>query len=440
MVIKRHGRGQNSERAQGLLGGMQNRLILFMSTFDIINSTALAFSTLPSPKESPFCDEEIAVGNQTSCTIQGAMITVGAQSYNAMLCLYYFCILQRNMEEKAISSRYEAVMHAYAIIPAIVFAIFTAIYSIYDSNGSFCFVTYEWDVEYHTDEELEENKVAIKIRRAVQMSTLFQISSNAIIIAYSMISIICCFGFRSSIRSTRRRRPSSQDMMRATRLQALIYVGGYFITYTWAVAGMIWLVFFNTSVPISIRVMGSIFSPAQGVWNLIGFIRPRFKRVSDLYPDRSMLRKLLHIIFNKDIDSEEEERGERRLRGVSSRMMRGRTVVLRESSIGSMGVVEGAGVSSARRSSDVISRSDDEETSHHDDDITSASMIGSNGGNLTQQVTFPVNLESGSKPNDEETVQDGEERVQKRHNDDNDAVDDIVVDDDVEDHVTNIAA
>ncbi len=96
----------------------------------------------------------------------------------------------------------------------------------------------------------------------------------------------------------RRRRSSFQELTTDTKRQALIYVGGYVITWICPMISMFFNLF-NKPLPIVIRYLFGVFFPSQGIWNFIGFIRPRFKIVSAAHPRRNILEKLQIIVFDK---------------------------------------------------------------------------------------------------------------------------------------------
>ena len=104
MIVKRGG-GSTDQTGGGVTSKIHNRLLLPMSIFDIVNSLALGASTMPIPRGSP-CTYE-AIGNQTTCAIQGFMMKIGLCSpmYHAMLCRYYYCVLERNMNDRCYTGK-----------------------------------------------------------------------------------------------------------------------------------------------------------------------------------------------------------------------------------------------------------------------------------------------------------------------------------------------
>lgn len=69
-----------------------------MSIFDILGSTAYAFTSVPIPKDYYY---QGAYGNDATCTAQGFFIQAGtvAGYTNVSLALYYFLAITKGMNE-----------------------------------------------------------------------------------------------------------------------------------------------------------------------------------------------------------------------------------------------------------------------------------------------------------------------------------------------------
>ena len=52
-------------------------------------------------------------------------------------------------------------------------------------------------------------------------------------------------------------------------------------------------------IPFPIMLMQGIFSPLQGFWNFLAYIRPRFVIVSDQHDDKNIFQRLFITIFKK---------------------------------------------------------------------------------------------------------------------------------------------
>lgn len=77
---------------------LYQQIMILMSVFDIIGSTAYAFTSAPIPSEYYY---EGAYGNDATCTAQGFFIQVGtvAGYVNVSLAFYYFLAITKEMNE-----------------------------------------------------------------------------------------------------------------------------------------------------------------------------------------------------------------------------------------------------------------------------------------------------------------------------------------------------
>lgn len=85
-------------RSKTKMGSVYHRIMFGMSFFDIVQSLAMAFTTLPMPTCMIYDQfEGLIIGTEDSRKAHGFMFLIGsmtATTYNAMLCLYYLCALR----------------------------------------------------------------------------------------------------------------------------------------------------------------------------------------------------------------------------------------------------------------------------------------------------------------------------------------------------------
>jgi hypothetical protein len=96
-----------------------NRLLFGLGVYDIILSTSIAFSTLAIPGSTPNDIFTKGYGNQTTCNIQGFLLLVGSQMgpfYNAMLNLYFLCVVKFNLSDERIQQKIEPFMHVFPLL------------------------------------------------------------------------------------------------------------------------------------------------------------------------------------------------------------------------------------------------------------------------------------------------------------------------------------
>ena len=116
-----------------------HRIMLGMSTADILGSLAMGLSTLPMPRGSSAelgYDYDWAgtrLGNVHTCNAQGFFFLFGIDAmfcYTGMLCLYYSLAIAFRLREERIVKYAEPFLHAVPIISAL----FTSIWTLATGN------------------------------------------------------------------------------------------------------------------------------------------------------------------------------------------------------------------------------------------------------------------------------------------------------------------
>jgi len=116
-------------RSKTKMGSVYHRIMFGMSFYDIIQSLAMAFTTVPMPKNMIYEQfEGLIIGTEDSCRAQGFMFIIGmlaSTSYNAMLCLYYLFSLHFQLTDDKIKRYIEPALHALPSIAGLVGAWFS---------------------------------------------------------------------------------------------------------------------------------------------------------------------------------------------------------------------------------------------------------------------------------------------------------------------------
>lgn len=105
-----------------------HRLVFAMSIADIIQSMAMAASTLPMPRDMVYEFEAKSLGNEFTCSLQGCLVIFGFSIgglLNACLALYYMLLVTYKVNDSFMRRRTEPVMYIMCVLltipPAIVF-------------------------------------------------------------------------------------------------------------------------------------------------------------------------------------------------------------------------------------------------------------------------------------------------------------------------------
>ena len=291
---------------------LQNRLLLPMSVFDIVQSIGYAFSTLPIPRGS-LCTYG-AIGNKVTCAIQGVAIQLGfiVPSYNALLCIYYLSVIKWNIPDRRMKEK-EKFMHIVAIVPSFAAAIYGLAFSMFNNASLHCGISSS--DKYLPSSSSSGNKdwpttiIVYYICLSIIVFAIFAI------VVFSMTSLyrsvkqkenqMMKYDFRASRsleEGRQNRKTPLQEMVKDTKQQAFLYVGAFFITYLFPLISVILGIFLNRPTPFAIRLLHGIFLPLQGFWNCIAFIRPRFKIISLKNPNKYFLQKVILAILHTPRD------------------------------------------------------------------------------------------------------------------------------------------
>mmetsp|Transcript_32296 Transcript_32296/g.78561 ORF Transcript_32296/g.78561 Transcript_32296/m.78561 type:complete len:136 (+) Transcript_32296:3461-3868(+) len=92
-----------------------NRLLVAMSTYDIITSIALGASPFLYPKETS--NKALVYGNDASCTFIGFVnqLSYSGTLYNGFLSVYFLLTARFGMQNNQIARRVEPAMHDFSV-------------------------------------------------------------------------------------------------------------------------------------------------------------------------------------------------------------------------------------------------------------------------------------------------------------------------------------
>ena len=285
---------------------VHNRLILAASIIDIFSSIAFGLSFVPAPN-NPSCPLS-GYGNMSSCTAQGFFLQLGqcVPAYTAMMALFAMMTIAKNTREDVISGKYEIFMHLIAIGPILTLACIGASKKLYFGESSYCWIN---DINLLLGVDDKSNtgwSVFGKSGFWVVTITMIHGFLTFIIISYCLFKLIHELRKRASIRrriTLRSNKNCAIDTaaIEATK-QALLYIGGFFLTYIWT---LISLVFSSDKVRNSpvLFLLTSTFLPLQGFWNFIAYVRPRILKIQEEHPpDFSYISALKALILSSNND------------------------------------------------------------------------------------------------------------------------------------------
>ena len=313
---------------------MHNRFLLPMSTFDILGSIASALTTIPIPKHELNGCVQGAIGNAATCTAQGFFYNLNfiVPCYNAVLCIYYILIIRWNKRDEDLRKK-EPFFHGFAICPFLFVSIIGASTGMIKEYGTLCFL------------QLTTNGGLLQ--QIVVWTILMLYMFLLMIIITCMIGIFTFVTQREvrmrSFDFTRRlqeedqrpgrrffrlpgarsapsqRRSNLSSTVYDTKIQAFLYIAGFFITYIFAIIIFVSNAIFHVQdahgIPFILTLLHGIFGPLQGLWNCIIFFRPRYNKIKSRHRNKSFLRLLyLTIVAKPDTVSRTNTRNRQRQR------------------------------------------------------------------------------------------------------------------------------
>lgn len=299
---------------------LQHRLLLAMSVFDIIGSTGWAFTTGPIPRGAKCAFG--AVGNKATCVAQGVMITLGltVPMYNCMLCVYYLLVIKYDTRDEVID-KYEIPMHLICICLPLMASIIAAVNDLFNSHRTMC-----WIVEsdhYELNDHTQDN-ILVSVLYIVTIVCFILV---LLVIGYCMINIykfvkhkellMRTYQFRRPDRSITSLVESTTSTVSSSRLsntasdtkkQAFLYVGSFVLSYLFPTVNLVneGLLLQNSSYVL--LLLQGMFTPLQGFWNFLVYIRPRFNIISRQHGEINIFRRVFMTVFLKHEPSTQPSR------------------------------------------------------------------------------------------------------------------------------------
>ena len=275
----------------------QHRILGMMSIFDILYSInkALMFLTYPSGLGVP------TFGNAWTCALQGFFTQFGyaAGSYNLVLSLYYFLIINRGMSKEQFGKCWEKILHGVVVICHISFAIIGVSIGLFNPTPGFCYIT---PGSYGTNCSLAGENCKFQSTAAyfyeafaqgwIQLAYVVIIVTNLLIWLYVRRQEQQMKKYRTTTTTTAAavgqggggddnqlsEMEKKSSYARNVFIQSMLYVGAFVSSWSWAT--VFHLVAWTTGVSVPwITLLINTFLPLQGFWNAFIYARPRYIRL-----------------------------------------------------------------------------------------------------------------------------------------------------------------
>eukprot|EP00984_Skeletonema_dohrnii_P036133 scaffold36756_cov150-Skeletonema_dohrnii-CCMP3373.AAC.1 len=293
----------------------QHRILGMMSIFDILYSInkALTFLTYPSDLGVP------TFGNNATCALQGffTQFAYATGSYNLVLSIYYYLIINKGMSKEEFAKVWEKVLHGIVVICHLSFAIVGVVIGLYNPTPAFCYIaTGPYDCTTNPDVPCPFETTAPYFYEAFAQGWI-QVAYVGIIVTNLLIWL--------SVKRQEKRMKKYQTQLEASRLsdmekkssyarsvfvQSILYVGAFFLSWSWAtIFHLVWWIT-GVSAPW-ITLLINTFIPLQGFFNAFIYARPRYIRLKKMHGDFSFKQLITLVFLPQALPMYEEERGRR---------------------------------------------------------------------------------------------------------------------------------
>lgn len=305
-----------------------HRIMAFMSMFDIISSIFIALGTIMMPSDNIYKFAGPMLGNQVSCKVQGWLVVFGLTGSNALyasLAWYFVCNFTLKMSSSKITRNIEPIWYFYSFFLAFFVPSFYLSKDFLNPNSydSFCTIVpypescdetiwYDWGKCSWADGVLDDYYEWVTVAVAiVALQTVLVVigMSNILWIVYKNNQEIKTLLLMENEHSNQNLSPEIdtyhddcidrskklEDLQyaRVLILQALMYIGAYFLTWSLNTLS----VCFSVS-SFAMDAINCILFPLQGFWNLIIFLYDKTYLVRQSYKPISFWNSVKLILFS----------------------------------------------------------------------------------------------------------------------------------------------
>merc|ERR1719491_170438 len=265
----------------------KHRLMLAMSVYDVIQSLALAMSTLPFPKEYSDVYSYGAIGNMTTCKIQYFFVTLGlaVPMYNASLCLFYYLTIRHRWRQKHFATKIEPFLHIGACLIPLVAAIGPVAMDNVSPTSRYC------TVSTSSYSAVAFTCISIYVAAIPALSFLICVYTMASISIFVHLQWKKMLKYTYNARQEQRQRSEKWKTIQ----QAMLYTAAFALTFLFPCILVTWNAF-------ALEILSNMFYPLQGFWNFFLYIRPGVIKIKKIKPDKCFCEIIWLVIFRSNIE------------------------------------------------------------------------------------------------------------------------------------------
>jgi len=278
----------------------QHRILGMMSIFDILYSVnkAFMFLTYPSGLGVP------TFGNDATCSFQGFLTQMGyaAGTYNLVLSVYYYLIINKGMKKEDFAKVWEKVLHGIVITCHMSFAIIGVSIGLFNPTPGFCYIAPgPYGCKTNPDVPCRFEYTAAYFYEAFAQGWI-QVAYVGIIVTNSLIWLHVrkqekeMDKYRTQLaQSQLSRMEKKSSYARSVFIQSILYVSAFVLSWSWTT--IYHLVEWITGVSVPwITLLINTFLPLQGFFNAFIYARPRYIRLKKRHGHLNF-RQLIKLVF-----------------------------------------------------------------------------------------------------------------------------------------------
>lgn len=291
------------KRKSAVSNHVYHRILLGISIVDVIASLNHVLGFVMVPKGF-FLG---AQGNTVSCSLNGFLFHLGSASslYTLGLCLYFWCHIRLKLKDAFLARYVEPWIHGISLVIPIAAGIWAWIAGVLNPlelTAGWCY-TNEYPPRCST-------MAHVSCERGENYSTIARITGLGITIPVwvgilILMLLIWCYVRHQELKAHRFQFDDECGNMKQTKqtaVQALLYVGGFFLTYIFPIINH--FVFPAFSEPLTehrtaiftLAFLTKFFLPLQGFFNFIVYVRPRLRRLAHENPEDSQLSLIWQVV------------------------------------------------------------------------------------------------------------------------------------------------
>jgi hypothetical protein len=304
-----------------------HRFLLAMSVYDLLQAAWQAVGAAPVPRWTGGFG---CFGTTETCTALGFFVTLalGGWIYNAGLSIYYVMVIRYGITESAVSKRFEPTVHVLAfVIPMIlgISGLFLTVFNpILPGPEVGCFA---WPYPASC---LYDVPTCERGRYYGQWSWTFYAMQCTCVAIVMAMSILLYWTIRKQYRSSTRyasgESAQMRDRSRAVAWQAFLFALACFYANIWNILIVVTYTHGPDALFKFVLLNGLFGYPAQGFFNFLIYISPRYHRIRHRAPEYGRLKALYEVIFR--YNEEDNRRG-----SSSSKMARRRSSLPQHSNV-----------------------------------------------------------------------------------------------------------